>query len=204
METLELNVLYRGETTKSAKNKLKKEGLIPAIFYGKHIEENIPLAVDPITIKKILRSDSGVNTFITLKIKKDDEIIEHKAIIKDVQMHPIYRMPVHVDFYAIYEKEEIEVEVPVVPVGVAPGIKKGGILQVIRKELTVKCLPQHLPDKIEIDISSLDLHEAIHVEDIKIDNIKFVYDTNFTVITIVSPDKEKEEVEEEEEETEEE
>lgn len=204
MKTLELNVNYREKVSKSERNRLKKQGLIPAIFYGKHIEENIPLSVDPITIKKIIRSGTGANTFITLKIKKGEELIEHKAIIKDVQMHPIYRMPVHVDFYAIYEKEKIEVDVPIVVKGVSPGVKKGGILQVIRKELTVKCLPQYLPEKIEIDVSNLDLHEAIHVEDLKIENVEFIYDTNFTILTVVSPAKEKSETSEEEaEETEE-
>jgi large subunit ribosomal protein L25 len=110
-------------------------------------------------------------------------------------------MPVHVDFYAIEEKEEIEVDVAVEIVGAAPGVKEGGILQLIRKELTVKCLPQYLPEKIEIDVSNLNLHEAIHVEDIKIENVQFIYDTNFTVLTIVSPAKEKSATEEEEEET---
>ncbi len=200
MSNISLNLEYRDKVSKSARSALRKKGLIPAIFYGKNIENNLSVAVDPIAVKKIIKSRAGANTFIDLLINKDGETIKHKALIKDVQMHPIYRMPVHVDFYAIEEKEEIEVEVAVEVVGVAPGVKEGGILQLIRKELTVKCLPQYLPEKIEIDVSNLHLHEAVHVEDLKIDNVKFIYDNNFTILTIVAPAKEKSEAAEETEE----
>ena len=199
MSNISLNLEYRKEVSKSARSQLRKKGLIPGIFYGKNIEENIPVAVDPVEVKKIIKSRAGANTFIDLLIDKEGEIIKHLALIKDVQMHPIYRMPVHVDFYAIEEKEEIEVDVAVEIVGTAPGVKEGGILQLIRKELTVRCLPQYLPEKIEIDVSGVKLHEAIHVEDLKIDNVQFIYDNNFTILTIVPPAKEKSESEEEEE-----
>jgi large subunit ribosomal protein L25 len=200
MSNISLNLEYRDTISKSGRSQLRKKGLIPAIFYGKNIKDNLPVAVDPVAVKKIIKSRAGANTFIDLTINKNGETIKHLALIKEVQMHPIYRMPVHVDFYAIEEKEEIEVDVAVEIVGAAPGVKEGGILQLIRKELTVKCLPQYLPEKIEIDVSNLNLHEAIHVEDIKIENVQFIYDTNFTILTIVPPAKEKSEIEEEEEE----
>ncbi len=196
MEQVSLNVIRRSESSKKERNRLKKEGLIPGIFYGKHIKENIPIAVDPIKIKKILKSQSGINSFINLEIEQNGEKYRHLALIKDVQKHPIYRMPIHVDFYAIEEKEEIEVEVPVAVKGVSIGVKKGGVLQLIRKELTVKCLPQHLPEKIEIDVTDLDINDNVHIEDLNIPNVKFIYDTNFTVLTIASPTKEKVETEE--------
>ncbi len=203
MEQVTLNVLRRTSSSKKERNQLKRKGLIPGIFYGKHIKENIPIAVDPIKIKKILKSQAGINSFINLEIEHNGEKYNHLALIKDVQKHPIYRMPIHVDFYAIEEKEEIEVEVPVVVKGISVGVKKGGILQIIRKELTVKCLPQYLPEKIEIDITDLDINDNVHIEDLKIPNVKFIYDTNFTVLTIAAPTKEQEEVVEEETEEEE-
>ena len=203
MEQVTLEAKFRNEVSKKERNRLKKEGFIPAIFYGKHIEENIPLAVDGKLVKKIMKSGAGVNTFINLEVEQDNKKSRFLSLIKDVQMHPIYRMPIHVDFYAIEEKEEIEVDVPVVVKGVSPGVKKGGILQIIRKELTLKCLPKDLPESIEVDISTLDYQDAIHIEDLEVPNVKFIYDTNFTVVTVVPPAKaeiEEEEVEEEVEE----
>jgi large subunit ribosomal protein L25 len=202
MEQVTLNVIRRTSSSKKERNQLKRKGLIPAIFYGKHIEENIPIAVDPIIIKKILKSQSS-SSFINLEIEQNGEKFTHLALIKDVQKHPVYRMPIHVDFYAIEEKDEIEVEVPVTVKGVSVGVKKGGILQLIRKEITVKCLPKNLPEKIEIDITNLDINDNVHIEDLEIPNVKFLYDTNFTILTIASPAKEKVEVEEEVEEEEE-
>lgn len=199
MEQLTLNVIRRTDSSKKERNKLKKNGLIPGIFYGKHIKENIPVAVDPIKIKKIMKSSAGMNSFINLEIEQNGEKSNYLALIKDVQKHPIYRMPIHVDFYAIEEKEEIEVDVPIVITGVSKGVKKGGVLQIIRKELTVKCLPMNLPEKIEIDITDLDINDNVHIKDLEIPDVKFIYDTNFTILTIASPTKEKEESEETEE-----
>jgi len=132
------------------------------------------------------------------------------AMVKDIQINPVTYRWIHADLYAIDLKREVEVEVPIKLVGVSPGVKMGGILEQIRRELTIKALPNNIPSVIEIDISSLGLGDSIHVDDIAPENYTIMADSNFTIITVSAPEAEEveeeveEEVAEEEKETEEE
>ena len=204
MEQLSMNVKVRGKMTKGELKKLREKGFTPGIFYGRG-EENIPIYVDTSTLIRIARKSRETNVFIDLNIEKDGNSIKKLCLLKDVDYHPIKRIPLHFDIYAVKEGEEIEIEVPIVFTGTAIGVKKGGLLQIIRRELTIRCLPKHMPEKIEIDVSNLDIHDSIHIEDLKVENVKFIYDTNFTIVTVVPPEKEvsEEETEEETEESEE-
>jgi large subunit ribosomal protein L25 len=126
-------------------------------------------------------------------------------MIKELQSHPVSGNYLHVDFYEIDMKRQINVMIPVVAKGKAKGVELGGLLQVVRRELEVLCLPGDIPQSIEIDISDLDIGEAIHVEDLKLgDNIEFAAEGNVTVVTVLSPKMEAVEEEEEAEEAEEE
>jgi large subunit ribosomal protein L25 len=103
----------------------------------------------------------------------------------------------HIDFYEVAMDRKIRINVPVVPIGKAKGVELGGILQVIRRELEVLCLPTNIPASFEVDITELDVGDSVHVEDIPHgEDVEIPADVNFTVITVVSP-KVEEEVEEE-------
>ncbi len=192
MEQFTLTAKLRETVSKKDRKIFKKDGMIPAIFYGKHIEKNLPIFVDSLAVKKIIKKEGGTNAFIKLEIAAGVNKSNYLSIIKDIQFDSIYRIPIHVDFYAVEEKEELEANVPVVAKGTSIGVKNGGILQILRKELTVRCLPQYLPEKIEIDVTNLDFHDSVHIEALSLPNVKFLFDSNFTVLTIASPTKETE------------
>jgi large subunit ribosomal protein L25 len=124
-------------------------------------------------------------------------------MVKELQLHPVSRNFLHIDFYEVAMDRKIMVNVPITTTGKAKGVETGGILQIIRRELEVQCFPLDVPESIEIDITDLDIGDSIHVGDIALQReIEFLGDENFTVVTVVSPKIEEEEevVEEAEEE----
>jgi len=124
--------------------------------------------------------------------------------VKEVQTSPVTRQYLHIDFLEISLDEEIVVRVPVEVTGKSIGVERGGFLQLVRHELEVSCLPMDMPEKIEVDIADLDIGDAIHVEDITLDDkIKMLSEPGHTVLTVVAPTVEEEELPEEEEELEE-
>jgi large subunit ribosomal protein L25 len=107
-------------------------------------------------------------------------------MMKDIQIHPLRQTILHTDFYEVTMDEMITVEVPIQLVGKPEGIKMGGILEQIRREIEVQCLPGY-PKKIEVDVSSLMIGDSIHIQDIQIEKGKILADTNFTIVTVVPP-----------------
>jgi len=196
LEQLELNTTLRAGKGKGAARRLRREGLIPGIFYGPDAQP-VPLTLNPKELEKALSTEYGSRVLLKLSIEGYDDK-ERIAMVKDIQMHPVTYRWIHADLYAIDLNREVEVEVPIKLVGVSPGVKMGGILEQIRRELTIKALPNNIPSVIEIDISALGIGDSIHVDDISPENYTIVADSNFTIITVAAP--EAEEVEEEAEE----
>ena len=125
-------------------------------------------------------------------------------MIKELQTTPVSRDFLHIDFYEVAMDRKIRVNVSVVPIGHAIGVEEGGILQVVRRELEVLCLPTNIPEAFEIDITALNIGDSIHVGDIPHDeDVEILADVNFTVITVSSPKVEEVEEPEEAEEGEE-
>jgi large subunit ribosomal protein L25 len=123
------------------------------------------------------------------------------AMIKELQTHPVSGHLIHIDFYEVDMNRKIKVMIPVVTTGHSVGVEEGGMLNIVRRELEVFCLPGDIPETIEIDITDLTIGDSIHIEDVAMgDNIEVAADVNFTVVTVLSPKVEEEEVAEEEEE----
>jgi large subunit ribosomal protein L25 len=115
---------------------------------------------------------------------------ERPAMLKELQDDPVTGRYIHADFYQIDEDHKVRVRVPVVTVGKCKGVEMGGVLQIIRRELEVLCLPARIPQKIEIDISNLGVGEAIHVADIPTGaGIEIPHEVNFTLVTVLSTRK---------------
>ena len=126
-------------------------------------------------------------------------------MVKELQTHPVSRNFLHVDFYEIAMDRKIRVKVPIVTTGMAKGVELGGVLQIVRREIEVLCLPFEVPESIEIDIADLDIGDSVHVGDISPEGeIEFLEDEHFTIVTLLSPKLEEEEEPTEEEEEEEE
>ena len=193
-----LNVETRVRTGKGGSRKVRQDGLVPAVVYGKGVEA-LNLRLDPKALQQAVATEAGWNTLITLK--GDGPFDGLVVILKDMQIDAIRRNPTHVDFLAIDLKKTLAVMVPVQPVGKAQGEVEGGTLQLIRHELEVYCLPTNIPTSIEIDVTALNVGEGIHIDEVSFpEGVESQHDVNFTVLTVVGRMAEEVEVDEEDEE----
>jgi large subunit ribosomal protein L25 len=189
MQQRELEVFLRTEKGKGAAHRIRREGKIPAVLYGRSME-TYSLALNPKELEKILTSGARENTLIGLKISgAGSEKIGHKVVmLKDLQVHPIQRTYLHADFYAVAMDKKIEVEIPIHLTGKAEGAKSGGILEQPRREVRVRCLPSNIPEFIEVDVSALKIGDSLHVEDLpSSEQYELVAESNFTVASVTPP-----------------
>ncbi len=197
-----LNIKANKRTTKGngPARALRRDGQIPAILYGPG-NEPTSIAVDTHELELLLKSSRSGQIFVSMAI---DGAGERKALLKELQRHPVSGQYIHADFYEVAMDRKIRVRVPVTTRGKSQGVEMGGMLQIIRRELEVLCLPDDIPEVIEIDITELDMGESVHVEDIPLEgDVEIPHEVNFTILTILSGRKvEEEEVDEEGEEAE--
>jgi len=192
-----LNVETRVRIGKGGARKVRQDGLVPAVVYGKGIEP-LNLRLDPKALQQAVATDAGWNTLITLK--GDGPFDGQVVILKDMQIDAIRREPKHIDFMAIDLKKTLSVMVPVHPVGKSKGEVEGGTLQLVRHELEVFCLPTSIPTSIEIDVTKLGIGEVIHIDEVPLpEGVESHHDVNFTVLTVVGRMAEEVETEEGEE-----
>ncbi len=181
----------REKTGKEVAKKLRRQGLIPAILYGPHTEP-LPLSVKVNELEKLLHRHRGESLIFNLTVQENGGTSQRLAILKELQYHPVTDKIIHADFYEIRMDEPVEVDVPVEVVGKAKGVEKGGLLEVLLRELTVSCLPDRIPDTIKIDVSDLDVGDVIHVRDITPpEGVKLVDHPDEPVVTILEVEEEK-------------
>ena len=179
---------------KNAKN-YRGEGNIPGVYYF-HGNEAIPLLFDGMKLTQFLMGHRGL---IDLKIEGEKEPL--KCFLKDYQRDPVTDVPIHVDFQGVKMGEKIVIYVPLVVRGTPAGVKVGGIMEHITRELEIECFPKDLPEILEVDVSQLEIGDSIHIEDLKYENITILDDPEETVVLVEAPRiVVEEEVSEEEEE----
>jgi large subunit ribosomal protein L25 len=164
-----LEAVKREGRGKNEANRLRAAGRIPAVVYGTRKEgkapEGVAVAVDPKEMLRILHSDTGANTLITLKLDGG----ESRVMVKEYQLDPVTHGLLHADFYQLALDKAIVVPVPVVLKGEPKGVKlQGGIVDFVSREIEVECLPTEIPEHIEVDITDLALNEAIRVRDLAV------------------------------------
>jgi len=196
MERPVLSAEIREGVGKEKAKKLRSKGLIPAIFYSPK-SQSIPLVINSKEFLKTLQTEAGENVLIDLHIQKGDQADRKVVMVKEIQIDPLQRTTLHTDFYEVTMDEMVTVEVPIHLVGKPEGIKVGGILEQIRRVIQVQCLPGDIPKDIDVDVSSLNIGDSIHVQDIQVEKAKILSDTNFTIATVVPPVVEEKKVEEE-------
>jgi large subunit ribosomal protein L25 len=156
----------RADMGRSAVRKLRARGLIPAVIYGGN-DKAQPLQVAARDINSMMSQASGENVLVELEIGRDGQT--RTALVQEVQHSPVGGDIRHVDFQAISMDQMIEAEVPLEPVGTAVGVKTfGGLLEQSLRALAIECLPGDLPDRITVDVSQLNIGDAIHVRDIQL------------------------------------
>jgi len=196
LEFLELKAKPRTTKGNSPARALRRDGAIPAVIYGPG-KASVALSVNVYDLEQALKGAGGRQIFVDLAIE-GGEI--RKAMLKELQRHPVNGSFIHADFYEVALDRKMRVMIPVTTVGKCQGVEMGGMLQIIRRELEALCFPTDIPDEIEIDITELDMGESVHVEDITLEgDVEIVHDVNFTVLTILAGREEEEEVEEGEE-----
>ncbi len=197
MAQVTLEVEKRESQGKGPAKRLRAEGKIPAIFYG-HGEKSIPLTIDAKMFHNILHAHAAENIIFDVKIPGQKN--PFKAIIREVQHHPVRGDILHLDLLHISMKKKLHVSVPIVLVGSPLGVReKGGILQHILHELEIECLPGEIPEHIEVDVTELDVGDSIHIRDLSLEKVNILTEAQRSIATVVPPTVIKAPVVEEEE-----
>jgi len=185
LEFIGLSTEPRTRKGKGAARTLRREGKIPAVLYGPKAETRM-LSVDVAELETCLKKHTASLAVFNLAVEDGSGQAGKPAMLKELQDDPITGRLIHADFYQIDMGRKVEVRVPVTTIGKCKGVELGGVLQIIRRELVVLCLPDRIPHKIEIDITDMGVGEAIHVEDLKLgEDIEIPHDVNFTVVTVL-------------------
>jgi len=185
MEKLVFDSVVRGSLSKGEMKKMRASGQIPAILYGE--EENIQLLLDLKKFKALLHK-AGHNAIINMNISDGASNKSKTVLLKEFQRNPISREIIHADFYQLSMTKKIELSIPIVLTGEAPGVKEGGVLTHIIRELKVKCLPTAIPEKISVDISNLQMGGTIAVKELAVsDGIEILMQPSQIVANVVKP-----------------
>lgn len=185
MELIDIHANIRTVAGNSPSRGIRREGNIPGVIYGPG-SESVLISINAHDLELALKKAPMGQIIFNLQLQNAD-FPARSAIAKEIQVHPVSRNFMHVDFYEISKDRKITVKVPIAIRGKAKGVEDGGILQSILREVEVSCLPFEVPDAIPVDISNLDIGDSIHIGDLpKMDNIDFADDAQMTVLTISS------------------
>ncbi len=165
-----LEATTRDTFGKNEARRTRRLGKVPAVLYGATGGDGVhstPIAVDPKALLRILHSEAGANTLISLKLEGQGDT---RVLVKEYQLDPVTHQVLHADFYKVAMDRAIEVRIPVVVKGEPKGVKQqGGLLEFIRREIDIECLPGDIPESLEIDVSDLMLHQGIRLRDVATD-----------------------------------
>ena len=183
MAVIQLKGSKRQETGKGGARKARAAGQIPGVLYG-HGETPVPVAVDFKEFEIALRGHKGGNAIVNLNVGSGDVT----ALVRDVQLDPLSRRIIHLDFQHISLTEQIVVEVALHFVGTPVGVKDGGgILEQATRTVQVRCLPTAIPPSIDVDVSALNIGQNLHVRDIVVSGFEMVTDADVTIAAVVAP-----------------
>jgi large subunit ribosomal protein L25 len=183
--TIEAEV--RARAGKGAARATRREGKVPGVIYGAHMAPSL-IALDPRAVLRELHRAGWQSRLYEIKINGDAT----RALIRDIQFHPVTDAPEHVDFQRLAPGERIRVSVPVhfENEGLSSGLKRGGVLNVVRHTVEVHTEPEHIPEQFTADLADLDFNDAVRWEDLKgTENTRPVIDRNFVVATVAPPTK---------------
>ncbi len=183
MAELTLEVSRREEAGKGPAGRLRQQGKVPAVVYGGH-RETVPITVDRKAVTDLIqKSEHGVRSIFLLKMSGSDQ--QRHAMIKDIQIDPISRKMIHIDFIRVVMDEVVRTTVPVHVNGSPIGVKEGGLLDFQVRDLHIECLPNAIPDKIDVDISELGMHQYFRISDLKLpEGVKVLDDPDRVVVGV--------------------
>ena len=186
MNIRELSVEPREAVGKGAVGRLRRQGLVPAILYGGG-GDPLTLAVKPVEVHRALHGHDAGGVLVNIRLPGDAE--PRTAVVRELQYDPVRDTLIHVDFQAVRMDEEISVEVPVHVVGEAAGVKEqSGVLALLMRTVEVSCLPSLIPERLDVDVSALRIHDVATVADLKLpEGVRVTTPASQPVATVAPP-----------------
>ena len=158
-----LEAKSRDSFGKNEARRTRRHGLVPGVLYGGDGAKATPISVEPRALLRILHSEAGANTLISLKLGGGDT----RVLVKEYQLDPVTHELLHADFYRVAMDKLLQLTIPIVVQGEPKGVKQqGGVLEHIRREIEIECLPGDIPENVVVDVSELMLHQGVRVRDI--------------------------------------
>ena len=175
---------------KNEARRTRRDGKVPAVLYGGDGKGATPISVAPKALLKILHSEAGQNTLIALKLAGAGDA---RVLVKDFHLDPITHAVLHADFYRVAMDKLLQVTIPVVVHGEPKGVKQqGGLVEFIRRDIEIECLPADIPEHIDVDISELMLHEGVRVRDVATNpKWKPISDPDMMIVHVIMPKAEE-------------
>jgi large subunit ribosomal protein L25 len=198
-ERIKLEVKPREESGSALSRRLRGEGFVPGVLYGAGNQAH-PFVVEERELRRVLTGEHGLHAI--LDVVFDGKKAAHHAVLKEYQLDPVRPRLLHIDLHEVRLDQVIQSQVAVEPVGESPGVKEGGVLTLVLREVNVEALPMEVPDRLELDISAVTIGDSLRVGDIVApDGVKLLDDPDAVVLTVTPPTKveepEPEELEEE-------
>jgi large subunit ribosomal protein L25 len=192
MAQVQLAATVRRETGKGAARRLRSAGVIPAVLYGGGAG-NLALTVNTHELFQIISKTSWETTLIELHVAVEGTTKKIPTLIKELQTDPVRRTLVHVDFLEVTMGHVVEVHVPLELVGESPGIKAGGLLEFVHREVRVACLPNKIASHFDVHIEAVEIGDTLTIADLTIgDDYKILDDPEAVILTVAPPRVEKE------------
>jgi large subunit ribosomal protein L25 len=191
MDTVNLSAKPRSETGTRAVKRLREQGMIPAVIYGREFGESLPIVIDGRELRSAM-SGHSVHSILNLSIEGRGTT---SVLIHDRQLDIETKKLVHLDLHAVNLNEEVDATINIVAVGTAAGVKNGGILDLVAREIDVRALPAKVPDHLEIDVRELEIGQALHVRDLVVpDGVTIVAEPEDIIVSVLPPSKVEEPV----------
>ncbi len=184
MEAIKLTATKREGTGKGDARKLRATGFIPGILYGPEIDP-APISVNALELGALYRQQGTSSRLINLDFNGEKN--GRMVIIREVQRDPVTGVFRHVDLYQVSMTKKLNITARIQLVGTPAGVKLGGILQHILRDIEISCLPSDIPDRIEIDVSALEIGDSIHVRDISMEKVDILANPTRAIATVVPP-----------------
>jgi large subunit ribosomal protein L25 len=178
MKTIEIKGSFRTELGKKSSQQIRKAGNVPCVIYGK--ENNLHFHAPELSFKNLIFTPEA--HLVNLNIDNK----QHKAVLKDVQYHPVSDKILHADFMEVFDDKSVVISIPIKVFGDSVGVIAGGKLSIRKRSIKVKGLPNDLPEYLPIDITDLKIHESVKVGDLSYDKIELLDPKKLMVLTIAT------------------
>jgi len=182
-QLISITAAPRTAAGKGAARQARLQKKVPAVVYG-HGRASQSLEVDAQTLEQVLSGKEPSSTLVELTVDGK----KARALIREIQRHPVRPDIIHIDFYEIHADEKVKLKVPVHLTGTPEGVRNaGGVLDQVTREVEIEVLPEHIPDRVELDVTPLTIGHSLHVSDLAIPNATILTQADLTIATVVPP-----------------